>query len=148
DMVEIDIRVTADGIPVVSHDSTLKRAYGVDGVIAEKTLAELRALTPAGVAPLPTFDDVAQVCAGLEIGLYLDIKDFDDERARASVFRSISRYGLLDMCIAGSFDLSLIADIKAMEPCLMTSILFGATNVEPVALAQAIHADYVHPCWE
>ncbi|HVU13872.1 MAG TPA: glycerophosphodiester phosphodiesterase family protein [Phototrophicaceae bacterium] len=148
DMVEIDIRVTADGVPVVSHDSTLRRLYGVDGVIAEKTLAELRALTPAGVAPIPTFDDVAQVCAGLEIGLYLDIKDFDDERARASVFHSISRYGLLDMCIAGSFDLSLIADIKAIEPRMLTSILFGATTVDPVGLAQAIRADYVHPCWE
>jgi len=30
----------------------------------------------------------------------------------------------------------------------MTSILFSAVTLDPVGLAQAIGADYVHPCWE
>jgi glycerophosphoryl diester phosphodiesterase len=30
----------------------------------------------------------------------------------------------------------------------MTSILFGSVALDPVGLAQAIHVDYVHPCWE
>ena len=42
----------------------------------------------------------------------------------------------------------IVADLKTIEPRLMTSILFGAVNLDPVGLAQAIHADYVHPCWE
>ena len=29
-----------------------------------------------------------------------------------------------------------------------TSVLFSALNVDPVKLAQAVGANYVHPCWE
>jgi glycerophosphoryl diester phosphodiesterase len=147
DMVEIDIRVTVDGVPVVSHDSTLKRVFGVDGVIAEKTLAELHALTPPGVEPIPTFDDVAHACSMREVGLYLDIKDYNDDMG-AKVLKSLDRYGLLNYSIAGSFDLDTLVYLKALEPKLMTSILFGAVKLDPVGLAQAIGADYVHPCWE
>ena len=147
DMVEIDIRVTADGVPVVSHDSTLKRVFGVEGVIAEKTLAELHALTPPGVEPIPTFDDVAHACSMREVGLYLDIKDYNDDMG-AKVLKSLDRYGLLNYSIAGSFDLDTLVYLKALEPKLMTSILFGAVTLDPVGLAQAIGADYVHPCWE
>ena len=147
DLVEIDIRITLDGVPVVSHDSTLKRVFGVDGVIAEKTLAELRALTPPGVEPIPTFDDVAHICAVRGLGLYLDIKDYDDNMGR-KVLESLDRYNLLNWSIAGSFDLDTLVYLKALEPRLMTSILFGAVTLDPVGLAQSIGADYVHPCWE
>ncbi len=27
-------------------------------------------------------------------------------------------------------------------------MLFGSVHVDPVALAQSVKADYVHPCWE
>ena len=147
DLVEVDIRVTADGVPVITHDNTLRRVYGVDGVVSELTLARLREITPEDMAPVPTFEQVAEVCASLGMGLYLDIKDFSAE-AGTQILATLKRTGLLNFCIAGSFRLDLIAEIKAVEPRLHTSILFSAVNVDPVGLAQAIHADYVHPCWE
>jgi len=42
--IENDIHITKDNEVVVFHDSTLKRMCGVDGIIEEKTLNELRAL--------------------------------------------------------------------------------------------------------
>ncbi len=147
DLVEVDIRVTADGVPVISHDPSLKRVFGVEGVVADRTFDELLALTPPGTSPIPTFDAVAKLCAELGLGLYLDIKEFSFDLA-GRMIASLKRYGLLDQCIAGSFSLDTVADLKLIEPRLMTSILFGAVNLDPVGLAQAIHADYVHPCWE
>jgi glycerophosphoryl diester phosphodiesterase len=38
--------------------------------------------------------------------------------------------------------------VKALRPAAATSILFGAVEVDAPALARAIDADYVHPCWE
>ena len=36
--IELDVRFTRDGIPVVAHDSELQRQAGVPGTIEEKTL--------------------------------------------------------------------------------------------------------------
>ncbi len=147
DLVEVDVRMTREGVPVVSHDSTLERVFGVQGIIEQYTLEELRALTPEGITPLPTFDEVAAACAEQRVGIYLDVKAFDAD-AGAQVINSLWRHALLGRSIAGSFRPDWLADIKAAEPKLMTSILFNALGVDPVALARSIRADYVHPCWE
>ncbi|WP_443076727.1 glycerophosphodiester phosphodiesterase [Streptomyces sp. NBC_01725] len=52
DAVEIDVRVTRDGVPVLLHDSSLKRLWGHDGALADVTHAELRTLTQGGVPAL------------------------------------------------------------------------------------------------
>ncbi|MGW6771947.1 glycerophosphodiester phosphodiesterase [Streptomyces sp. NPDC055037] len=52
DAVEIDVRLTRDGVPVLLHDSTLKRLWGHDRRLAELTYEELRALTDGGVPTL------------------------------------------------------------------------------------------------
>jgi glycerophosphoryl diester phosphodiesterase len=44
DMVELDVRLTADGHPVVLHDPTLDRTTSGTGRVAERTLAEIRSL--------------------------------------------------------------------------------------------------------
>ncbi|GAA2517577.1 glycerophosphodiester phosphodiesterase [Streptomyces gobitricini] len=53
DAVEIDVRLTRDGVPVLLHDDSLKRLWGVDRPLAQVTLDRLRALTgPEGVPTL------------------------------------------------------------------------------------------------
>lgn len=147
DLVEVDIRVTRDGVPVVCHDNTLTRVFGIEAVIAERTYDELRLLTPQGLMPIPTFDEVVAACAEQNVGLYLDIKDFDAELG-AKIINSLWRHSVMGRSIAGSFRADWLADIKVAEPKLMTSILFGAVQLDPVALAHSIRADFVHPCWE
>ena len=44
DEIEMDIRFTADGVPVVAHDSFLERVSNGTGIIEENTFAELRKL--------------------------------------------------------------------------------------------------------
>jgi glycerophosphoryl diester phosphodiesterase len=44
DAVELDVRLTADGAPVVIHDATLDRTTDRTGPLAALTLAELRAV--------------------------------------------------------------------------------------------------------
>lgn len=42
--VEIDVRATADGVPVISHDSNVQRLTGENGVIREMAYTDLRKL--------------------------------------------------------------------------------------------------------
>ena len=101
-MVEIDIRLTADGLPVVCHDESLTRLYGVSGNIADLTFNQLQAIIPAGRTPILTFETVAAACADLKLGLYLDIKEFDVV-SRKIIFAALDHFGLTAHSIAGSF---------------------------------------------
>ncbi|MFG2627288.1 glycerophosphodiester phosphodiesterase [Streptomyces sp. NPDC048473] len=52
DAVEIDVRVTRDGVPVLLHDSTLERLWGHDVRLDLLTHKELTELTAGGVPAL------------------------------------------------------------------------------------------------
>ena len=44
DGIEFDVRLSADGVPVVIHDRTLDRTTSGTGPVADRTFDELRAL--------------------------------------------------------------------------------------------------------
>ena len=46
--IELDVQLSADGIPIVFHDNTLTRMCGVNRRVRELTLAELKALSLGG----------------------------------------------------------------------------------------------------
>ncbi|MCY3865061.1 MAG: glycerophosphodiester phosphodiesterase family protein [Chloroflexi bacterium] len=146
DMVEIDIRVSADGVPVVTHDSSLKRIYGIDGDVADYDWESLRELT-AAQGGIISFDEALALCKELGLGLYLDIKQLTVTAARAIFAAAEARHYTRNI-IYGSFRPDYLADIKAARPDARTSILFNAVDIDPVKLAGAIRADFVHPCWE
>ncbi len=142
DAVEIDVQLTRDSIVVAVHDLAI---HGVDGgalLIADSTLAELRA-TPDGAA-LATLDEVIVRCRAQRLGLYLELK----AGAAIAPMLEILRLHAFDEVIVGSFRPDWLADLKAAAPTLATSVLFSSPAIDACALASAAHADYVHPCWE
>ncbi len=147
DMVEVDVQLTRDNEPVISHDETLARVYGKDIAIRSVTLEELQGAIPAGYAPLMTLEEMARECRSLHMGLYLDIKHIN-EIAGKRILDILKEQGMLGGSIIGSFRADWLADIKVAEPEANTSVLFSSVHVDPVLLARAINCDYVHPCWE
>ena len=88
DMVEIDIRVSGDDVAVVTHDSGLKRLYGIDGAVSDYSVDELRRLT-AGPGAIVSFAEALDLCRGLGLGIYLDIKELSRGAARSILRRSM-----------------------------------------------------------
>lgn len=79
--VEIDVKLTRDGVPIVMHDASLKRTMGIDRLVAEMTRAEL----PADV---PTFEQAIACFAELGLGCNVEIKPCEGrerETARVTV---------------------------------------------------------------
>lgn len=80
DAVEIDVRLTKDGVPVLLHDDTLKRLWGHDRPLSALSYEQVRELTYGGV---PTLRE-ALLTAG-EKRLMLDLPGGDENSVRAIV---------------------------------------------------------------
>ncbi len=64
DIIETDLRLTKDGIPIIIHDPTLDGSTNGSGRVEEKTLEEIKTLRVAGKYPIPTFEETLQWSAG------------------------------------------------------------------------------------
>lgn len=76
-MIEVDVRRTKDGEPILHHDPTLQRYYGDSRRPEELTSTEIKMLraNPAGGSPLH-FEQACALCNG-KMRLMLDLKGSD-----------------------------------------------------------------------
>jgi len=85
DAVEIDVRLTRDGVPVLLHDETLKRLWGQDRQLASLTSDEVRALSAGGV---PTLADALEATDGNRVMI-----DLPGEPSARAVHRIVDAVG-------------------------------------------------------
>ncbi len=79
--IELDVRLTKDGIPVVVHDATLRRVAGVTKIIADLTLAEVQ-FYPLFQSDqrVPTLEEALTLIDG-KVPLVVEIKSGGDDDA-------------------------------------------------------------------
>lgn len=145
DMVEVDLQASADGILVVLHDSELSHTTDGSGSVYAHTLAELQRLDAGQGERIPTAEEVLACCRERGLGIYFELKI---GYAAAAIVPLIERFAMRERVIVASFRPDWVAEVRAHDASLATSVLFGSTHVDPVALAAAAGARYVHPCWE
>ncbi|HZB01499.1 MAG TPA: glycerophosphodiester phosphodiesterase, partial [Actinomycetota bacterium] len=82
DAVEFDVRLTADGVPVVMHDPDVSRTTDGRGIVSALTLAEVRrlriALPGGGAAGVPTLDESLGCLSG-RAAADIELKHGSDE---------------------------------------------------------------------
>lgn len=145
DLVELDVQLTADGVPVVLHDARLERTTALDGLVSERTLAEIKAVAGDQLTGVPALAEVFEWARANPIGLYIELKA---PGTPAGVVELLREPGMRGQVLLASFDPELVAEAKALAPRVPAAILFKDQQVDPVALARRCGADYVHPCWE
>ena len=129
DGIELDVHVTADGVPVVHHDRRL-RSRGAR--IAGLSLAELRA-SHEGV-DVPTLDDVLKLVDG-RCRLYVEVKAPGAEQA------VVERVGpVRAWCAVHSFDHRIIARVGELAPGLPRGILMVSYLMDPIAAMESVGA--------
>jgi glycerophosphoryl diester phosphodiesterase len=75
--VEIDVKLTVDGVPILMHDASLKRTTGIDRLVAATSRAEL----PKDV---PTLEEAIACFAELGLGCNVEIKPCEGREAETA----------------------------------------------------------------
>lgn len=144
-MVELDVRMSADGVAVLAHDATvnLDRARVVP--INELSAAELAHVAADYESSVPTLADALDRCELVGLSPYLELKE---DAAVEPVVEQLSGRDLARYSVIGAFNPAWVARTTDRAPHIPTAILFASNDVDPVHLARACGARYVHPCWE
>jgi glycerophosphoryl diester phosphodiesterase len=91
DVVEIDVRASADGHPVLHHDSTFRDGTGEEIRIAQRSRMDLDERFRAAGSPPVELNEVLQRIARQDVMLNIDLKDVDGVR---ELWRQIEDFGL------------------------------------------------------
>ena len=155
DAIELDVHLTADGKVVVIHDHRLDRTTDGEGLVGEKTLAELKALDAgkhfgpelAGQR-IPTLGEVLEWARGRCV-LDIEIKGgpWPYPGLEAKVVDLIREHEMTEHTMVISFHHQTVANVKALAPELAVGTLWSARPIDPVAVAQAAGADAILPMW-
>lgn len=131
DGFECDVRLAADGVPVLIHDATLDRTTGASGPVHVHTSAALAAIdatcrfTPAGPSwTVPAPEGVPSLAAMLarfpQARVVVELKD-EDPRLADAVARLVREAGALARVCAGSFHQSVLDRLRTVAPEVTTS---------------------------
>jgi len=147
DWIELDVHLSRDGELIVIHDETLDRTTNGHGYIKDHTLAELRTLDAGDGEHIPTLDEVLSWASARGVTLDIEIKNAPlyYDGIEASVVRLLDAHQMTDQVVVISFDHHAVARVKALEPDIMTGVLYAARPVDCVALAKQANADAVLP---
>jgi glycerophosphoryl diester phosphodiesterase len=151
DGLECDVRLSADGVPVVIHDATVDRTTDGTGAVAELSWQELTALDAgswlgAGFAGerLPRLEDLLELVAGTQPTprLFVEIKDAEAEQPgiTETVATAIRDAGLASSCALGSFRLDVLRTAIDLAPDLELHHIVGGPPVRWPDLADGLSA--------
>ena len=132
-IIEFDVRLSRDGVPVVIHDAAVDRTTDATGLVHELTADELSSLnagTAAEPTPLPTLAEVLRCVSG-RAAIAVEIKNIPGEPAFEptrepiveAVHAEIQRQGFEGAVLVVSFNPSSIAASKAVAPDVPTGFL-------------------------
>ena len=105
DGIEFDVQLSADGWPVVIHDSKLERTTNGQGLVQEYTLAQLQELDAGEGQPIPTLDELFETLGpNFLYNVELKTAVFRDNGLAAAVADRIQAHNLERQTIVSSFN--------------------------------------------
>ncbi len=110
DAVEIDVRLTRDGVPVLLHDATLERLWDHDRPLASLTWDEVREVTDGGV---PALADALAATEGSRV--MIDLPGAPGERAVRRIVDVVREQGAEDRVYYCAGAPAMLA-VRAVDP--------------------------------
>jgi len=141
DAVELDVRLAADGTPIVIHDETFERLWGDPHPVGSLTWPQIARLGESGER-VPRLEDALELSMRTGVPLVVDQKS---PAAGLAAARLVDRLGASRTAFCGATDGLL--EIRALLPD--ATIFCNAERVEPLDLyvLAAMRPQYYNPDW-
>ena len=155
DLVELDVRLTADGVPVVLHDPDVGATTDGTGLVHTLTLPDLKRLDASGGRgprqEIPTLAEALEFIGEHPgMGVDLEIKNipgeasFDSPREAAVVaaLQAVEEAGFGGPVLVSSFNWLTVERSKQVAPEIPTGFLTVAAIDPMAALVYAVQAGH------
>lgn len=148
DVVELDVRMTADHVPVVLHDADVSATTDGSGFVHQLTLEQVKRLDASkgagGPIRIPTLREALEGLSG-RIGVDIEVKNipgeasFDSPREEAAeaVVRMLAEVGFDGLVLVTSFNWLSIERVRDLDPAIATGFLTTAMIDPRAALLYA-----------
>lgn len=134
DGIELDVHLTRDGVPVVFHDSALRRLTGQPGRLETRTWTQLKSLRIRGSAEgIPRLVDVLRLTRRRAM-VQIELKA---GTSVAPVVRAVRAAGASDWVILASFSAPLVRDARRLAPAI-PRMLISEGRGRPEALVRQL----------
>lgn len=153
EQIEFDVQLSADGVPVIFHDATLDRMTDGSGPLAERTLAELRALKIKGGGTILTLEEGLDLLAPASIIARCEIKPGPAMRPYPDlvdmVLAAFDARGMMARTVISSFHLDILRDVAQAAVSLMDRLwlvsdqIAGLLGADDIAMLAA-RVDVTH----
>lgn len=162
DMLEFDVRITKDGVPVVVHDANLDRTSNKSLNVADllvKDILELDAgswfdLRFAGeriprLATLLKWASNKKNKEGDRLSFFVELKVDGDERRREiliqAVLKELKEFKILDRSVLISFDEPALALCNRIAPNISTGFLYSDLLYDALDRAKNLQVNHLLP---
>lgn len=155
EMIEVDVMLSSDGVPVLFHDAKVDELTNGSGHLKDFTLQELQTLDAgswfdeayAGT-PIPTLEELL-IWAQDKMTLNIEIKteahrELLNESVEPRVVALIEQYDMADQVLFSSFDYRIIARLKELAPSIPAAVLYEPVQSKrkgPVSVVNSLQAD-------
>ncbi len=123
DLIELDVRLTSDDVPIVFHDDDLVRMTGTAGRVADASLAMIQALR-AGCEPIPLLADLIPFTITHRVPLNIELKPLAKPQVLVAACEPILRELMtLTAVMVSSFDPRVLAMLHPRLPGLHLALI-------------------------
>ncbi|MEY4745103.1 MAG: Glycerophosphoryl diester phosphodiesterase [Candidatus Parcubacteria bacterium] len=139
--VEMDARLSKDGVAVVFHDAKVDRMTDGRGLVKKMTVAQLKALRCPHGQRIPTLQEVIDLCKG-KAKMLIELKAAGTADA---VARLVAENGIESEVVVLSFKIKLLKRIKRLNPRLKVNYLFFRKPLRLWGLVKKVPLEYIGP---
>ncbi len=132
--MEVDVRLSADGVPVLMHDETLDRTTNLTGPVRAVTFAELQRADAGGGEPVPSLEQVLRLVDG-RLVVWCELKategdPAEDERLVDAVLDVLSRLRAESWAVIHSFADGIVARARRSAPHIPAALISPPVTLE------------------
>lgn len=140
DVVEIDLRLTADGEVVAAHDEHLRRVWRTRGTVQGSTWRELQRLRRHG-SGIPSLSEVLSATGG---SLMLDL---GGSRVAAAALEVVRRSEALARCLFVSGDVATLSGLRDRDTGARLGVTWQHRHLPDPGLLRELSPEYWNPAF-